>query len=352
MARKPNTEQLIHCNACGEDYSSTYRRCPFCGERVNARSASSDDDYDDGYVFDGQALFDDAEDNNGSTAAPAGGRRLSEPAKRGRFDSTPVANWPRLVTYAISLVIIIAALVIVFTVIYPMMNSTKDPIDPNPGNTPGTSESLPPSDEPTDPVVEPSDEPTDPVVEPTPEAGLTSITLSSYDFTLKEKESYTIKVSYEPSTWDGTLTWTSSDETYATVDANGKVTNVNTTTSLRRVVITVTGGGVTQTCTVYCRGATAVENPPAVNTDPVDPSEQPTGSIGRADLVPGTEGYIVGASGGLRVRSGPGTTYSVLASLVNGNKVTILEESENGWYRISYGTNSTGYIMGEFIEIR
>ena len=347
MARKPNTEQLIHCNACGEDYSSTYRRCPFCGERVNARSASSDDDFDDGYVFDGQALFDDPADEE---SAPAGGRRLSAPAKRGRFDSTPVANWPRLITYAISLVIIIAALVIVFTVVYPMVHSAKDPIGSNPTDNPGVTETVPPSDEPTDPVVDPTDDPvvTDPVDEPSAETGLTSITLSSYDFTLKEKESYTIKVNYEPGTWSGQLTWTSSDENYATVDANGKVTNVNATTSLRRVVITVSGGGVTQTCTVYCRGANAVENPPAVNTDPVT-SEQPSE---RADLVPGTVGYIVGASGGLRVRSGPGTTYEVLASLVNGNKVTILAEAENGWYRISYGTNSTGYIMGEFIEVR
>ena len=37
MAPKPSHDKLIHCDACGEDYSSTYRRCPFCGERNDPR---------------------------------------------------------------------------------------------------------------------------------------------------------------------------------------------------------------------------------------------------------------------------------------------------------------------------
>lgn len=354
MARKPATDRLIHCNACGEDYSSTYRRCPFCGERVNARPADDDEDYDDGYVFEGQALFDD---NGDGGEAPAGGRRLAggaPAAKRSRYDSMPPINWVRILTYAFSLIIIIAALVILFTLVYPKIH-TGDPTD-SPSADPGASDSLPPSDEPTDPVADPSGDPTEspsePVDEPPVDAGLISMKLSTYDFTLTQNESHRILVTLNPEDWEGELVWTSSNEDYATVDSTGKVTNVNTTTSLRRVVITVTAGGLSESCTVYCRGVTAVEDPPAVNTDPVDPSEQPSE---RADLVPGTVGYITGASGGLRVRSGPGTTYSVQASLVNGNKVTVVEEAGNGWYRISYATSSgtaTGYIMGEFIEVR
>lgn len=356
MARKPATDQLIHCNACGEDYSSTYRRCPFCGERVNARLADDDDeDFDDGYVFEGQALFDDSEDGR---EAPAGGRRLAggaPAAKRNRYDSMPPVNWVRILTYAFSLIIIIAALVILFTLVYPKIHTGDDPAN-SPSVEPGVSDSLPPVEEPSDPVDEPpadpTDSPSDPVDEPPVDSGLISMKLSTYDFTLTQNESHRILVTLNPEDWEGEMVWTSSNEEYATVDSTGRVTNVNATTSLRRVVITVTAGGLSESCTVYCRGATAVENPPEVNTDPVDPSEQPSE---RADLVPGTVGYIVGASGGLRVRSGPGTTYSVQASLVNGNKVTIVEEAENGWYRISYSTSSgatTGYIMGEFIEVR
>ena len=73
MAPKPSHDTLIHCDACGEDYSATYRRCPFCGERNDPRRAaprssapvpppmrsSGTDDLGDGYVFDGQDAFDD-----------------------------------------------------------------------------------------------------------------------------------------------------------------------------------------------------------------------------------------------------------------------------------------------------
>ena len=76
MARKNNSEELIHCNVCGEDYSATYRRCPFCGERMDVRPSVDEDDYDDGYVFDGQALFDD--DPADDQASPnKGGKRLA-----------------------------------------------------------------------------------------------------------------------------------------------------------------------------------------------------------------------------------------------------------------------------------
>ena len=33
MARKVpgSRSELIHCENCDEDYSATYKRCPFCG---------------------------------------------------------------------------------------------------------------------------------------------------------------------------------------------------------------------------------------------------------------------------------------------------------------------------------
>ena len=33
MARKADHETLIHCEECDEYYSSTYKRCPFCGKK-------------------------------------------------------------------------------------------------------------------------------------------------------------------------------------------------------------------------------------------------------------------------------------------------------------------------------
>ena len=44
MAPKPSRDMLIHCDSCGEEYSSTYRRCPFCGARNEPRRNSGRDD--------------------------------------------------------------------------------------------------------------------------------------------------------------------------------------------------------------------------------------------------------------------------------------------------------------------
>ena len=51
MARKTNLDGLIHCDSCGEDYSATYKRCPFCGGRQSGTAPvrQDPDDEDDGY---------------------------------------------------------------------------------------------------------------------------------------------------------------------------------------------------------------------------------------------------------------------------------------------------------------
>ena len=144
MASKPSPDSLIHCAVCGEDYSATYRRCPFCGAKNGPPPASAPagrgrGDEDDGYVFDGQDLFDDEpEDDYRLAVRPKGGKRLAE-KPGGRFDlSAAPINWPRLITFLCSLIIIIAALIIVFTVIYPQLRGPKEPpaADSNPPTTP------------------------------------------------------------------------------------------------------------------------------------------------------------------------------------------------------------------------
>ena len=99
MASRPSPKSLIHCAVCGEDYSATYKRCPFCGAK-NAPSASPnpprrapapppvyDDepepapsrrapaDPDDTYVFDGQDLFDEDPEEDYRPVRPKGGKR-------------------------------------------------------------------------------------------------------------------------------------------------------------------------------------------------------------------------------------------------------------------------------------
>ena len=63
-----------------------------------------------------------------------------------------------------------------------------------------------------------------------------------------------------------------------------------------------------------------------------------------------TIGYGLVQTGGstLNVRSGPGTTYSVVASLSN-NAVVSIVGIDNGWYKITTSGGSTGYVSSEYM---
>lgn len=385
MASRPTHGNLIHCASCGEDYSDTYKRCPFCGAKNDVRyeepPKASDEEFDDGYVFDGQELFDGDQEGDDTQARPKGGKRLA--GNQGREPSEPV-NWPRLITFLCSLAIIIAALIIVFTVIYPQLRGGKDP---------NVASSEPVLEQPSDPVSDPTTDPsTDPVGDPT--AGITAdpavsadlesqppesqapssdmlsgFKLNRMEFTLKAGESFKLQPTFTPSDWSGTVTWSSSDERYATVNASGNVTNVNATNTLHGIVVTATAGGISVECKVYCRGVPAEEptaeptveptdTPSAEPTENPEPSVEPTQQPSTApsgNLTPGAKGVIAGADGGLRVRSGPGTSYEVLASLVNGSAVTIVADAGDGWYQITFsgsgGAATNGYILGQYISV-
>ena len=58
----------------------------------------------------------------------------------------------------------------------------------------------------------------------------------------------------------------------------------------------------------------------------------------------------MGAGNGLNVRSGPGSNYEKVASIANGNSVTILENAGNGFYKIDYGNGKIGYASVNYIQ--
>lgn len=411
MASRPSPNSLIHCAICGEDYSATYKRCPFCGAKnaplvtpPPARRRPPDPepeqepeprrapaDPDDTYVFDGQELFDEEyEDDEYRPAYPKGGKRLAEKPSSSPFASAEI-NWPRVITFVCSLVIIIAALVIVFTGIYPKLRGNNTPTangteSLSPGATqPAGEPSQPALPSATDPgaavtnpgttvtqpgavvTATPADPATQPPLNGPDDGNLTAMSFrgpNDADFTLKPNESHAITLNFNPASWAGSVTWVSSDPTYATVDANGKVTNVNTTDRLHTVVVTATAGGISLESLVRCRGVSA--QPPATEAPVTDPpasvppaqSDPPAANTpappSGGNVTVGRQGTIVGADGGLRVRSGPGTTYAVVATLLNGNTVTVVAAAEGGWYQISFtgigGSTETGYIMGEYIS--
>ncbi len=352
MARKAAPGTLIHCESCGEDYSATYKRCPFCGEKHGGGTTTSlprlDPEQDD-FVFEGEELFDDGEEKPRRPARPKGGKRLAQDAGRPSGNAPGPINWPRLITFLCSLVIIAAALVIVFAFIFPRIYDPSSSASADPNNSGEVvsqqpSDELPSSDSSTsDPVTGPSDVPSEvPSTDPSaqPDSTVTGLTLSHTEFALQPNASHTITATVTPDDWDGTVTWSSSNTSIATVSANGTVTNVNTDSTTLRVTITATAGDQTATATVYCYGGSS-------GTSSSDPGTGDEPSAGSAT--------IVNASGGLRVRSGPGTSYEAIASLNNGDEVTVVADAGDGWYEITFagsgGQDTTGYIMGEYISM-
>lgn len=350
MARKTNLDGLIHCDVCGEDYSATYKRCPFCGESAPRSSRPSrevpprapsprlPEDEEDGYIFDGQDAFDDqpepprparskggkrlATNQSGRRSTPRSGGR-GEASSGGRRPPEPI-NWPRLITFLCGLVIIAAALVIVFTSIYPMLRQDRNPAASDTPANPSQSTSQ-------DPVT------------------LTGLALDPVNVSLLSGESSQLVLTLTPAQWTGDVVWASSDESVATVSGTGLVTNVYTGADTLSVQITVTAGGLTAQCSVSCAGSgTATSEPPAQSDPPVVNTPAPGGDI------PAGPATITNADGGLRVRSGPGTSYDVLASVFNGNNITVVEYAGDGWYEITFsgpgGEPTTGYIMGDYIS--
>ncbi len=406
MAMRPSQEKLIRCAQCGEDYSPTYRKCPFCGARNDPRvsqaprasrpapseddpeqtrvvsrveeigdDASSEKSYrpvrrepvrsapqrpsrqeddDDGYVFDGQDLFDEDDGFDDDYRPAKGGKRLaggSGAGRNGRSAPAPVEiNWPRVITFLCSLIIIIAAMVILFTIIYPQLHKSPNPqtsaptgsqqVEPSgqvqPSGQVEPSEQIQPSEQ-----VEPSGG-----IEPSgAPAELFNISVEGNGrIDLAAGGTYQFEPVFEPADWSGEVTYTSSDERYAAVDQNGLVTNLNTEAgTTRSVTITISAGGIDLDCTVNCAG-------PGGAAPTTQPTTAPSGEIPA-----GTRGVITGASGGLRVRSGPGTSYDPVASLRDGDAVTVVSYAGDGWYEITYagsgGAASPGYIMGEYISV-
>ena len=330
----PRRNDVIRCDKCGEYYATTYKRCPFCDERPGRGEGS--------------------------------GRRVAN--TRGGGYGGPV-NPVQVVALVISLVLIIAALFIVFTKLLPLFTQDKDGGSSSAGTSQSTSiggstsTSSPDGSSPNSSQSggDQSEQP-DPQPDPEPVA-VSSLTLNKSDITLQANETFEFVVKVDPA--DATVAWSSSDESALTVTQDGMITNVNTTGDLVKVTVTATAGDKTAQCTVYCRGSgtssSGSTGGQSGNTGSTGGSTGTTGTIAPntpgtiapntpGTIAPNTPATIVNAENGLNIRSGPGKEYDVVASASNGAKITVLEET-NGWCKFDYGGGKIGYISKDYVSV-
>ena len=306
---------MIRCPKCGEKYSDTYRECPFCEEE--------------------EALLDGEEIRR----SPRRGRRA---AHSRQFN---------LITPTLIVLILLMAGLLIYLLygdkLAEKFGGEKAPEIPVEDVTPGTMPEEPDVQEPDDPSgimpeepdTPPQDEPEQPAEQEPSDYETAAklpngLSLSTTDFTLKSLgESHTIRVSGGSSTYQ----WMSQDDGIASVDQNGKVVAVSNGT----VNVLVTDGSKKAVCIVRVNAAGGT-----TTTTPAAPAESGALKAGSA--------VVVNGGNGVRVRSGPGTNYEILASVSNGADIQIVESAGDGWYKITFsgagGKITTGYMKGDFLK--
>nr|WP_326127265.1 SH3 domain-containing protein [uncultured Oscillibacter sp.] len=329
---------MKRCPVCGERYSDTYRYCPFCEEEDLDREEEA--------------------------------RRA--PSRSGRRVGVGSGRQPNLVTPVLVVLILLMAALLVY-LLWGDKIAAKFDKDKEPDSKPGVEDPVEPdqkdpaAQEPSDPTV------TDPNVT-TPEepggempegpdtntpggtttqpagptdsygaasalpGGLTYTNIRDNDFTRGVSEGvYQLKVSGG----SGTYTWMSEDPGIASVDSSGNVTPL----AAGITHILVTDGSRKAVCTVRVTGGGS-----APSTTPTTPTTPSTGG-GTLKAGPAT---VINGGNGVRVRSGPGTNYDILATVPNGGSVQVVQSVGNDWYEITFsnvgGVTTSGYMKGEFLS--
>ena len=213
---------VVRCPNCGEDYSVTYKCCPFC-------------------------------DESSGSARGRGGKRLN--TRGGGYGGGGGWGPLRVITTVLSVALIVAAVYIVVTIVKPLVELGSS----QPGSTvsPTASAQAEPSASPiAQPSVEPSAEPApDPTIQPTAgpataPVSAESFTLNASDFTLtRAGETYHIRATFSPAGTNGAITWTSSNP------ASVHVADDGTVTALANGNSTITAeleNGYAQKCIVRC----------------------------------------------------------------------------------------------------
>ena len=227
--------EVVRCPYCGEDYSVTYKRCPFCDGKPAPESSFEDDPPAEG--------------------RRSGGKRLVSNTRGGGYGG---GGWGplRIVGTVVSLGLIVAAVWIVVSVVSPLVNRGSSLNSDQPSSPPVTSSSAAPTGSPDSSAspaptggVEPTRSPEPSGTIPASQSA-TSFTLNRKDFTLSHAgDVWNLGPAFLPAGSTGTLTWSSSKPEVATVSDSGIVTAV--APGVATITATM-AGGYTQECIVRC----------------------------------------------------------------------------------------------------
>ena len=195
----------ITCRRCGREYSGLRSRCPYCG---TSRSRSAE-----------RIPLRTSSENAGTPAA----------------EHAAVNTKWQMLFGGILLLAVVAAVIVLITV---SLNAGK--------NASASAEPTPPA------TVSSAAPVTTPTPTPTPTPSVTSITITFLgskrtEFAAKVGDEVPLSTTIYPTGGDQTVTWSSKDESIATVSDKGVVTGVGKGTT----TITAECGGVKADCTVY-----------------------------------------------------------------------------------------------------
>ena len=227
--------EVVRCPYCGEDYSVTYKRCPFCDGKPAPESSFEDDPPAEG--------------------RRSGGKRLVSITRGGGYGG---GGWGplRIVGTVVSLGLIVAAVWIVVSVVSPLVNRGSSLNSDQPSSPPVTSSSAAPTGSPDSSASPAPTGGVEPTRSPEPSGTIpasqtaTSFTLNRKDFTLSQAgDVWNLGPAFLPAGSTGTLTWNSSKPEVATVSDSGIVTAV--APGVATITATM-AGGYTQECIVRC----------------------------------------------------------------------------------------------------
>lgn len=333
----PRRNEVIRCENCGEDYSVTYKRCPFCDERPG----------------------------RGSRPAPSGsGRRVAGGRRRGGVNPLQVAG------LVISLILIIAAMVIVFRAVSPLLGPRKPSSSDSssstsssssassssgtssPGSSSGVSKEFPIQIPPLPDLSGVTTNPGGNTTTPSGEIGpgsVVQVVNASGGLNIRSGPGTGNSVVASVRNGDKLTVVEDAGSNFYKVTFSGEGGQQRTGYVSKDYVAYVSGPTGTGTNSGSSSGTNSGSNSGSGTTTPS--TNQPTTS---SSYRQGAELTVINAGSGLNVRSGPGTSYSAIATVLNGNTLTFQSDAGDGWIQITFrasgGSITTGYVRSDYVR--